>query len=1214
MKIQGLETIIFDANLSSEAEIRAYLLLCPNGTAHPFTTLTSAHILLKTNCDVQKIDITHAELDVFLTTANLSEMEGLMAQQIDKYSQLADFREYSIVIAQPGETYNLRAYDGISIFSATNKINGNYFDFEICCTGNEILTYSNKNLRDAIHSGDIGSMLQTANLSNVPNGSKWLASVVGFRRKALHTYAEQQPAVVMVDRVGHRLIVVSIPLDRATIGADSTFAGLVGIEKVDEDIVCTILPRPVTLSGIDTGDPIGRAYDTAMALADETARANLQQQAAPPVAPHAGGCAVELDEPVDQGGAFAPDQSGDPPPMCNMFVQSGMTPSLDVTCIFAQQYWWGLGFSSEGPCEPSQTVLSHIFGQVDGSPGIFGKPTVGLVPNMKAPRAIVFCDDTMTDQCAKMKVHSRGNGCIFIVKTAKLVGAGQSPEQVMNHVVINAATAMAGPLSIVLVCIEGQLYWYRGIRFPGLVDVVPTYGTDVSDPFTVERINEWIMGEPFPFPVCVPADDRSIYWDRKLMSYDEFIEQVKSWLMDLVVDRMADIIDVLTQLSVQLDSAELTVFSKFFTDHLEKMVEQALQPDKDAILEVIQTDPKQAKHLLGAMKGKKKKLRGTLNDLASAIANLSSQKGLSKKVQSIARMERKAAIASNVDASKNMSSDDIADLLEEVCESMVCMNLDPGPLRDALRAVSDGTFMPLASTEQELPFMLSPTLPHADPDLIASLLELTRSMDHDLSGSTTTLGYPLRHDYSAAGSVIPFPVLTRLVKMTDPSKVNWATEANESVIARLRILMRGTFASSFASRDCQISASSDQLGYFLIFLILRAMKQIKDGMMGVPNKETDWDSTNCEAMRGLCGLLFSTMASTAKTLSPVYKLVYDSGTTLTAIPTDQWWIVRMIVEVFPYTCWDSTNVIANAMRLASMTTYRAYCLPACMQMQWALDKTAVVQKQVMSQECRQFSELICTFVLGSASDPTQKFTIEMVRRLLERCPSDADVTHGIIMMKNRLTSLEKQWQDDPISDSLVNFALFSWIKHSGMDDAQKYELRTRAHAATTVVEYSAIYTSPAAPCQTKWSTTDWSQSALDDAIASVRNDKQPAESSQEQSGASEQPEMTLVVREKTWVEVIEETKGSSIAVTVARAVVAGEDFPTNSDMERMIVAHCNLPEDGAAFDQMQRQIVEAQLKQWRDRDGAIDAGVNVITSFYKTGTGGETVSSIQTLD
>ena len=117
MKIQGLETIIFDANLSSEAEIRAYLLLCPNGTAHPFTTLTSAHLLLKTNCDVQKIDITHAELDVFLTPANLSNMEGLMAPQIDKYFQLADFREYSIVIAQPGETYTLRADGGISIFS-----------------------------------------------------------------------------------------------------------------------------------------------------------------------------------------------------------------------------------------------------------------------------------------------------------------------------------------------------------------------------------------------------------------------------------------------------------------------------------------------------------------------------------------------------------------------------------------------------------------------------------------------------------------------------------------------------------------------------------------------------------------------------------------------------------------------------------------------------------------------------------------------------------------------------------------------------------------------------------------------------------------------------------------------------------------------------------------------------------------------------------------
>lgn len=1212
--MEPITTHRFDPTLTTELKIREVLRNDPTGTARPFYDRQQGqqYLLIHTGeGEISKTRLSNDDLLACLSGAKLSELEGLIAAQIDKYPQLSPFKEFSIVFARHGETYTVAADNPVSMFVATNKLNGQYFDFRVDFSDTTHVNYSTRIAEGARHSGDIGSLLQTVDLTGVSNGTCFVASVIGYARTRLPTYIKQQPSIVIVDSANNRLIIVPLSLDRTTVGADSTFAVLVSIKMVDGDLKYTILPRPITLPNIDTSSPIGRAFETAIALGDETLR---QQPVAPPVAPVAAGASaasadagggaqaasattVEVDQPVTLGDADS---------RCTLFVQSGVVLScLSPASLNAQVVGWGRGFSSKDEDIPQlsveceQPILPHVFGEVVGPLSSWCHQPIGANPDPAVPHVIVVADDTMTDQQAASAQY-RGDGVLLIIKTVKLIPDGQTPEQVLNTVNINAATSMAGPLSIVLVCIQDQLLWYRGIRFPGLIDEVPMYGTNVTDQFSSDRINEWIANDPAPFPVCVPMDDRSIYFNGRLMPFAECKTELQQWSYGMIIERINDIIDLLTQLSVQLDTAELIPFTRFFTEYLETMVEKALKPDKDIILAVLQTDQQEAAKLLAKLRGKRKKLRATMSDLASSIANLSSQKGLSKKEQSIARQQRKAAIASNVAASQNMSREEMSDLLEKHCDSIVSVCLDPTLLRPVLAAVADNSFMSVVHNETSL-ISLSPTMPHAATDLITSLLELTAGLQHDLGGAETTLGYPFKYDNLAAGSVFTLPILTKMVTLTDPSTINWTSETNADYFALPRIWARGTIANAIASREYQISASSNQLGYFLIHLILRTMKQVKSCMLSVPTPDDGWDTTNCQAMRGLTGLLLATMASTAKTLSPIYKVVYDK-VTLQVVPDDQLWILLNLVEVFPYTGWNPTNVFNNTFELVSRWIYRTHCLKACQQMQLALDKTAVVLR-VLTPEWRQFCELLCTLVLRTASDPSYTFTNEMTRRLIERCPSADHLTSGTKIMRDGILTLVRQCEDmlqqmlsgnTTILIRLTKVATFSWIKHSGIAHSLKNDLRERTHAATTVEEYGAIYSSTN---PTKWSTTPWTQGELDEAITSIICTEMPPDTA---DSAAPAQSATLVVPTKTWVDILADKKGSESAVSIAMSLTTGATFDSHPDMKYLVMNHFNTTHDEAEFDEMQRLVIKSQLEHWRDHDSSINAGVSLIAQFCKS--------------
>ena len=235
----------FNPKLKTEQEIKKSLSEMAAGTAHPY--YDHQHqiqylIILTTDGEFLKIRLSKDNLLSCFSGAKLSELEPLIASQIDKYHELTPFKEFSIVVAHQGEIYRIAADTSpVSMFVATNKIDGNYFDLQFCFADGTLLNYSNRiNAGGARHSGDINSLLQYGDLTGLSNDSNFCASVVGFRKKPLHTFIEQQPSIVIVDSANNRLIIVPLSLDRTTIGEDSTFAILVSIKMVDGHLHYTI--------------------------------------------------------------------------------------------------------------------------------------------------------------------------------------------------------------------------------------------------------------------------------------------------------------------------------------------------------------------------------------------------------------------------------------------------------------------------------------------------------------------------------------------------------------------------------------------------------------------------------------------------------------------------------------------------------------------------------------------------------------------------------------------------------------------------------------------------------------------------------------------------------------------------------------------------------------------------------------------------------------
>jgi hypothetical protein len=122
--------------------------------------------------------------------------------------------------------------------------------------------------------------------------------------------------------------------------------------------------------------------------------------------------------------------------------------------------------------------------------------------------------------------------------------------------------------------------------------------------------------------------------------------------------------------------------------------------------------------------------------------------------------------------------------------------------------------------------------------------------------------------------------------------------------------MRNTITTSIAGRKHSISPASKDLTFFVIKLIFDSMESLSK----LFTKKPDYDDTTSEIMRGLFGLLFTTMASGKTPATMLYQVVYKNPKLETPLKSHLW-MLEKIYTFIQFTGWDVEIITSNIKKL-----------------------------------------------------------------------------------------------------------------------------------------------------------------------------------------------------------------------------------------------------------------------------------------------------------
>jgi hypothetical protein len=1213
--LEKVQRYVFNPHLNSRPEIESYLTSSEVGTAHPYTEKGKKYLLLNEGSKISQIDITDVDPQKFVSHAELSSAEGKVVEYLGKYPDLTSMKDYSVQMLSPGDVVELPITPDIMTWVASDKKDGNYFDYTITINS-KVLTYGNRSVSGLTHSGDVGNLLHWAKgFNNLSDKSIMILQVVGFRKRSLRFFVDQLPVVFLVDHNKRIIYMVPCPLDQATVD-NATMSGLVVARKEGETLKCCVLPSPATVDGVDTGNlssktnaKIASALEQAIVIMDtpvDTADAADVADMANAVDVDVADAVVEVDDAVTEVDVAKPKML--------TFIQDDFSGDVSMSSNWLSVRF-GLGFT-DGQMEDCPILLPHVFGTVKGvSACALGvtdtscKATKYLKEWTNTVPSVVHVTDKMKDSVVPSCTMS-GN-CIMVIHpltNSKTLSEALSDydsgtqdgrkrfERFVNGICINA-TCMAGPNAVVVVDILGRLFWYRGVRLMGLISEIPNYCDDVTHFLVDELVDSWSADFKPVWPLTVSKDNKYVYWKGAMVSISDAVATVSKMTLEELSDSTDDIQDLLTQISVILEANEVREIRDQVDKHLTQLINERIKPLRQSLLEAfsatVSADANadadvDVKNMRATLVAETRRCHKLVQRISNALENLVSVKGASSMNQNIQRRQRATAIANNVAKASSMTIEQKVAMLEKYCaeHGLLMANVDRTDLANSLKAVNTSNFNGYIESGAwtQASICMNPRIPTLDTDTLGSLLELTvDKKDHPLYGSSTVA---LPQGHSGSGlyeSMMPFLLVDWVInKCKDPGTVDWPNVANAEEFAMWRIMMRNTFATCTASRDFNISPQSNDLGFLLIHIILSVMENLVDGMGSEPpNPETDWDNTTCQLLRGMYGTLLSLMASTKNILCHAYKFVYKD-TTLELLPNDQWWVISRMVHIFPYTCWDPTNLYNNVKKYIVMSVRKRITNDACMKMQKTLSSTKRVQK-VKSPEWLAFLRLVVDTIFDVAQKTVEGTDTDFMRtaqRLLTYKPKE--VSKGTQMMVDYLKLVEymddvasgkKDWKDG--FDDVVMISLFSYLKHSGNIEGEKRSLRKNIHASENVAGYIDVYD--------KIHKDTWASSANDEHSANLIKILEGGTDSAEASvGAS--AITTVVPTVVTTSDIIARIPGSSQALAIVDSLPSMTCdsltvLPSNHLVNLMNLVQV---ED---YDETLRQTIETLLLRWRQADG-----------------------------
>lgn len=1004
--------------LDSIEKIHGFLSDKAVGSAMPFNET----LIVKTSDKQFKtIDMTKTNPTDFISVASIANATDKIMEMITKYKQLETIKDYNINVLTQGQTieipYITNKSNKIAFFVVSDK-RGQYFDFEVrwpatsVKESGKVISYSNKNtINGLLHSGDIGTLLHYVTIDKKLTEDPFVLDVVGYKKTSLRQFITQHPAVILVNHETKTLYIVPCPLDKITM-QENSFAGLVVGKRTGNMIRYTVLPSPSTLMNVDTGT-VTPSINTTIVNAIEQFN-DIMNEPVLDLTEHD-------EEPVFELELVEDDQDTEsvvelPSIPYLQFVEEGTFQSTMIQSNNGFTFGTGLQFVDNVKMSTHlPPVRLSPFGESKGpvilalSTGYSGQMSLTMESYHKmiedSNLVTIILSDKWNEEVIKAST-TLING-IFIVKCDNFPGKG-ARDKFMNDVNIAGISTMAGPNSIVLMDIGDNLFWYRGVRYPGLIDNVPIFGTDVTDlmhPNILKALAE--SGYKTPFPTIYNKGCLDVYWapEGKMMTPNDVAEITSKLIIDEISDFSPEIEDCLTQFQIIFDPDQLQNIANRMTTSLNKMVENNVKEFKDEFSKMFEQglslNDDSVKECLANLKGAKRKTNRLIQPLINKLGQLISLQGSSKRSFNLKQMMRKAKIHSNVDKAKNMTMEEKIDLLDKSCEEvgvlLSCVNSDM--LQCALKAVSDKNYLTFASStttdKNDLMAINDRTL-YLDACTTGAMLEIAEADEQYQRHPLATvnpggIAMPQGINYEQQEiSCIPLVLNDKYVNSIDPSKIYPTTVCNDPEFSMFRIMLRGTIVDSKASREFHILPQSNDLGYLLVDMILCTMESLSNQFSGYPDATSDFSNTTCQIMRGLFGQLLTVLASGQKPMSMAWQLVmYDPNL---EIPDDnEWWIYIRLIKMFPYTCWDPSNILANIKTLLARIIRKKIINKVIEPMLKEISKMkAQSQKDSVEARNRELMfvklaiDVLCTIVNDELQ--TDQNVIQIAKRLLEKVP------------------------------------------------------------------------------------------------------------------------------------------------------------------------------------------------------------------------------------
>ena len=579
--------------------------------------------------------------------------------------------------------------------------------------------------------------------------------------------------------------------------------------------------------------------------------------------------------------------------------------------------------------------LPGLFGPMRGTPALaLGQPSVrgfswaGYHRRIEEAGIVAVELSVNWRQTVASSTSAQGNG-LFVINADQAIDASD-PDQVFREIKLmvsalnRTGTIMAGPNSIILVrLLTGTYVWYRGVRWAGLFDLVPDFCADVTE--VVAQIPEWVAAtggmRALPWTTVVSRESRALYFQGARMPLEEFLQAIAALNFATLSDEdlQRDIKDVCTQLCVLLPPDQLQAVVLQFRAALNGLVDGQVGPQRDEMASLskrLLEDP-EARHRYGVLRGQVKTVTKQVKLLVGAISSMVSTHGSSTMSSDLDRLNRVATVQARVERAESMSKGEIGEMFESIEEWFIA-EVNTGKLTDALKEVQGRQLKAVLASAEGLARLSNLAAPHP------TCLELDGcTVEALMAQSSHMVEHPLASDRSVAfptsmgqehTSALPIPLFEKFIDLQNPGEVHWADlSTEEEKCATWRILLRQSIVQANCSRTMKLNADDFQITFFICHVLLDLMEDLTSRIGDL--KAIDWDDTTPRMMRGLFGVLLSTLASgKEQPCSKLWQMV-KQNTKMELPSNNEYWIAVRMLRVFRYTKWSTSNMYRNGTQL-----------------------------------------------------------------------------------------------------------------------------------------------------------------------------------------------------------------------------------------------------------------------------------------------------------